>query len=365
MEHNKDLIEKTALEELSPADYYTECCAFLDDFVAQRPKLAGAEVREALTSLTKVLLTDPGERNFDALGTIQRLVQPFLLDDRSSSEPAASVAAALLIFGMAGKSLYFLSKRPHSHQFEKEITRLFVSMSEVRSNIWLFHISAQLAQAGFRIEFIDETEEPTPDFLATRGDVRVFVEANTRTPLRRDIVGIKDALWNAMHGDAKSSGKQIKFRDPQFDPGLIVVDISNCDVNSNETGLPPRLKLLAGALVFQNELGRIYDISRDPEFFDQPENTGNVVEFAVRYFHEMAAINRYHVRALLVGISMGVGTFEKGVLGAPKGALMVVDSRCPQLALQELSRQIFLVDTQSPLPIGRCKAETSTDVSTR
>jgi hypothetical protein len=102
--------------------------------------------------------------------------------------------------------------------------------------------------------------------------------------------------------------------------------------------------------VIQNEQGRIYDISRDPEFFDQPENTGNVVEFAVRYFHQMAAVNRYHVRALLVGISMGIRTVEKGVLGAPKGSVMVVDSRYPQLALQELSRQIYLVDTQSPLP---------------
>ena len=102
--------------------------------------------------------------------------------------------------------------------------------------------------------------------------------------------------------------------------------------------------------MIQNEQGRIYDISRDPEFFDQPENTGNVVEFAVRYFHQMAAVNRYHVRALLVGISMGIRTVEKGVLGAPKGSVMVVDSRYPQLALQELSRQIYLVDTQSPLP---------------
>ena len=350
MEHDKDVIEKTALEDLSPADYYTECCAFLDDFLAKRPKLAGAEVREVLTSLLNVLLTEPDLRNFDALATMRRLVSPFFLDNQSSSESAASLVAALFLFGMAGKSLYFLSKQSHSHQFENEIARLFVSMSEVRSNIWLFHTSAQLAQAGFMIEFIAEAETPTPDLLAIRKDVRVFVEANTRAPMRRDIAAIKDALWNVMHGDAKSSGKQIKFEDPKFDPGLIVVDISNCDVNSNETGLPPHLKLRSDALVIQNEQGRIYDISRDPEFFDQPENTGNVVEFAVRYFHQMAAVNRYHVRALLVGISMGIRTVEKGVLGAPKGSVMVVDSRYPQLALQELSRQIYLVDTQSPLP---------------
>ena len=237
MMHNGNFIEKTALEEASPADYYTECSAFLDDFLAQRPKLADAEVRDILTSLNKVLLTDPSLRNFDGLATLQRLTDPFLFDDGSSSEPAASVAAALFLFGMAGKALYFLSKQSHSHQFEKEIARLFAGVSEVRSNIWLFHTSAQLAQKGFQIEFIPEGRTPTPDFLATRGNVKVFVEANTRRPAQRDIRGIKDALWNVMHGNAKSGGKQVKFRDPQFDPGLIVVDISNCNVNSNETGL--------------------------------------------------------------------------------------------------------------------------------
>ena len=73
--------------------------------------------------------------------------------------------------------------------------------------------------------------------------------------------------------------------------------------------------------------------------FNQQENTGNVIEYAIRYFHEMASTNKYHVRALLVGISMGVMTFGKGILGAPKGSIMVVDSRYPQLALQELSHK--------------------------
>jgi hypothetical protein len=353
MKYGKDVIENTLLEELSPADYYAECCAFLEEFVAQRPKLAGAEVLAALDSLMSLLSRDPGKREFDATVTIQQLVSPFLFDSRSSSEAAASAVAALFLFGMAGKSLYFLSRQKHAHQFEKEISRFFVDIPTVRSNIWLFHTSAQLAQAGFKIEFVAESKDPTPDFLATAGNLNLFVEANARTSRQRDIEGIKDALWNVMHGDEKSSGKQLKFWDPGFDPGLIVLDISNCDVNANDTGLPPHLKLLRDAFVADNKLGRIYDISRDPDFFDQPANLGNVVEYAVRYFHAMAAQDRYHVRALLVGISMGVRTVEKGILGAPKGSLMVVDSRYPQLALQQLSRQIYLVNTRSPLPDSR------------
>jgi hypothetical protein len=349
MDNEQGFIDNTALEELCPADYYTECCAFLQKFLLQRPRLAGAEVQHILNTLMEVLLAEPSVRNFDAVNEIQRLVKPFLFDEQSSSEPAASVIAALFLFGMAGKALYFLTKQSQSHQFEKEVQRLFTSMSEVRSNVWLFHTSAQLIQAQFQIDFIAESGQPTPDFLATQGPLKIFVEANARTPARRDISGIKDALWNVMHGDSKSGGKQIKFRDAQFEPGLIVVGISNCDVNSNSTGLPPHMKLRPDAIVVQNERGRIYDIFRDPEFFDQRENTGNVVEFAIRYFHRMAKSNRYHARALLVGISMGVRTFEKGVLGTPKGSIMVVDSRYPQLAVQELSRQIYLVDTRLPL----------------
>jgi hypothetical protein len=65
-----------------------------------------------------------------------------------------------------------------------------------------------------------------------------------------------------------------------------------------------------------------------------------------------AEYERYRVRALLIGISMGVGTAEEGVLGRPKGAIMIVDSRYPQLALRELATQIYLVDTQSSLPLA-------------
>jgi hypothetical protein len=171
------------------------------------------------------------------------LFKPFQVDDHSSSEPGASETAALFLYGMAGKSLYFLSKQAQNSQFETELIRLFQDFDNVRSNVWLFHVSARMAQAGFQIRFIPESAEPTPDFVATLGDTTIYVEANTRNPTAREIDGIKDALWNVMHGSARSGGKQIKFKDAAYDPGLIVVDVSNCDVDSNETGLPSHIKL--------------------------------------------------------------------------------------------------------------------------
>jgi hypothetical protein len=102
------------------------------------------------------------------------------------------------------------------------------------------------------------------------------------------------------------------------------------------------------AFVANDSKGRVYDLSRDPDFFEQPANTGNIVEFAIRYFHSMATVGRYCVRALLIGISLGIHE-NAGVLGAPKGSILFVDSRYPQLALRQLSRMIYLIDTQKPL----------------
>lgn len=348
MTYNAGLIEKTVLEEQDPAVYYKECCEFLADFIAKRQKLIGTQVQTALTELLQNLKTAPEHRRFERPELTKRLTSGFRLGSTSSAEPAEAFLAALFLFGMVGKSLYFISKRPQSAQFDEEVRRLFEDMNQFRGNLWLFYTAGQLAQSGFGVEFIPESNVRTPDYRATKGSLTVFVEASARSQSHTTIKGLEDILWNLMHGDA-SSGKQIKFVDPSFDPGLIVVDVSNSDVNANSTGLESQMKLHPGAFVHRNDQGFVYDISRDPEFFAQLHNTGNVVELSVRFFHMMAETGRYAVRALLVGISMGIGQ-TAGTFNAKRGAIMVVDSRYPQLALQELARGIYLVDTQKPLP---------------
>jgi hypothetical protein len=346
--YNARLIEEVELEENDSTGYYVECCKFFRAFGLERPNIIGTDVQVTLDALLDMLLSPPEHRELGSVKSLDRLVRPFLANECPSVESGASEAAALLLLGMAGKALYFLSKQTHSSQFEMELARLFRDVEDLRSNLWLFHLSARTAQAGFQISFIPEGKEPTPDFAATRGGLTVYVEANTRNPAAKAIDGIRDALWNVMHGSAKSGGKQIKFKDRAYDPGLIVVDISNCDADSNETGESPHVKLLSDALK-RTRSGWIYDLSLDPQFFEHRENTGNIVEYAIRYFHQMADYNRYCVRALLIGVSMAVRTTGPGVLGAPKGAMMIVDSLYPQLALPELASQIYLVDTRAPL----------------
>jgi hypothetical protein len=45
---------------------------------------------------------------------------------------AVGETAALFLFGMAGKSLYFLSKQAQNSQFETELVRLFQDLAQFR-----------------------------------------------------------------------------------------------------------------------------------------------------------------------------------------------------------------------------------------
>jgi hypothetical protein len=67
----------------------------------------------------------------------------------------------------------------------------------------------------------------------------------------------------------------------------------------------------------------------------------------------MAATGRYFVRALLVGISMGIRE-NAGNFDARKGDVMFVDSRYSNLALQELA--IYLVDTRKTPSVNMSSA---------
>ena len=118
---------------------------------------------------------------------------------------------------MVGKSVYFISKKPQSAQFEEELQRLFEDLNQLRGNLWLFYSAGRLAQSGFGIDFIAESDVRTPDYRATRASITIFVEANAQSLSHTKIEGLPDILWNVMHGDANSGGKQIKFIDASFD----------------------------------------------------------------------------------------------------------------------------------------------------
>lgn len=323
-------IEDRSLELADTTTYYVECCAFLDEFLDGHEKLAGQEIRQKVRQLLEWMCSPPEERIADA---------------------AQDVAIDLHLFGMIGKAVYFCRDEWDNPQFVEEIRRLFSDYNQFRGNLWLFYTAGMFAREGFAIEFLAEQSKEglqTPDYRASRDGLSVSVEANARSQAHKDINNIAGLLWEVMHG-GKESGKQLKFVDPKYDPGMIVVDVSNCDVTANATGLPPHVKLRKDACVACNDRGFVYSLDKDPDFFGQLQNTGNLVEYGIRYFHMMSEKNRYCVRAILIGMAMKIVS-ESDNVAAPKGSVLIVDSRYPQLAIQELSRSIYLVDTQKPLP---------------
>jgi hypothetical protein len=322
-------IEDASLEAGDATAYFVECCVFLDEYLDNRSDLADQEIRQKVRDLLEWVCADPADRNANA---------------------AQDVAIDLHLFGLVGKALYFLQGQAHAPQLREEVRRFFSDINQVRGNAWLFYMAGMFARAGFEIEFIVELGGmalKTPDFRARRESLTVFVEANARSQALSNIDDIATLLWDVTHGD-KSNGKQLKFVDPQYDPGIIAVDVSRCNVNANSTNLPPLVKLKKDALIVQNSEGFVYDLRKDPEFFKQLENTGNLIEYAIRYFHSMAEKNLYCVRALLVGMALKI-VAQGDTVSAPKGSVLIVDSRYPELAIQNLSRAIYLVDTQNPL----------------
>jgi len=333
MELIEKIIRATERESTAAAEYYAACVVYLHTFLASRPRLSHADVRDRVETLYRWFTEPP-----DAAG----------ISDASHPE---DLITDLLLFGMIGKALYFLS-RQSSSQFLKEATRLFQSVEQMRSNIWLFHTAGQLAQAGFDIHFIPEAKgQPikTPDYTASRGDIRFHIEATTRSQAYTNIQDIDQLLWEILMGG--DNGKALKFTDPQFDPGVIAADLSQCDLNANATGLSPRVKLQPNAfVVYPHPHSFVYDVTKDPTFFNQSNNTGNVVEYAIRYFQRLDK-KKYFVRGLLIGTSMGLVVKGERV-SSPKGAMMVLDHRYSSLAIPELAPAIYLVEAE-PADLGQ------------
>jgi hypothetical protein len=322
-----DIIRDAELESTDTMRYYAACLGYLWGILQGNPCLGDRDTRERVEILYRWFFESPEETGD--------------LDGKHLEE----LSIDLLLYGMIGKALFFLNGRS-SGQFAKEAVRLLQTkdINQMRGNIWLFQTAGRLAQGGVDIHFIPERDGRTPDFTASRGEIRFHVEANTRSQLYRDIRDIRNLIWKLLHdGD---NGKAVKFLLPEFDPGVIAVDVSGCDVTANSTGLPPFMKLRPQAIREQREDFRVYDVTQDPNFFAQLENTGNIVECAIRYFQRLDK-SKYFVRGLLVGFALKL--IKQGDrLSSPKGAFMVLDHRYANLAIPELAPSMYLVDAEPP-----------------
>ena len=220
--------------------------------------------------------------------------------------PAANEGATIdmYLFGMLGQAIYFLRNQA-TPQFREELWRLSNNVDQIRGSLWLFYTAGKFGAAGFNVEFIQERggqEERTPDYRAERNTTRVFVEASARSQVYQAVHEQSRLLWELLRGDRRH-GKQVKFESSDYDPGMIVVDLSGCNVNVREDELQAVAELRNEAVVVQNDNGFVYDTTRDPAFFFRPLNAGNVLRRAIDYFQQVDK-STYKVRALLVAQSL-------------------------------------------------------------
>lgn len=331
VDFDPSVIENIALEESDTTTYYIECMAFLEQFLAQTPRVRNSALHRQLLDLLGYWATPPEDRN-----------------------PAADedVMIDTHLFGMMGQAIYFV-RNQSSAQFREELWRLSNNINQIRGNLWLFYTAGKFRIAGFGVDFIQEQggrEERTPDYRADRNATRVFVEASARSQVYQAVREQSRLLWELLHGDRRH-GKQVKFESADYDPGMIVVDLSGCNVNTRDDELPAVAELRQEAIVVRNDKGFVYDTTRDPAFFYRPQNASNVLRRAIDYFQQVDK-STYKVRALLVAQSLRLVRVQGG-LAAPKQSVLIVDHNYPDLAIQELARAVYLV---SPTDEGRLEA---------
>ena len=318
------LIEDVEKEDTDTHAYYVECMAFLDDYLGQDQSLRKAPLKTNVVALLEYW-SDP-DRN-------PSCIEDALIDT--------------FLFGPIGQAIYFL-KDSSSPQFKKELLRLFKDINQLRGNFWLLYTAARFKIANFDIRFIDDGKLEsikTPDFAVTRGATRAFIEANARSQAFATASDQGSVLWEVLHG-GKKVGKQLKFTADEYDPGIIALDLSLCKLTVNDDGLDPVAELLRDAIVSGTPKRFIYDTSTDPAFFLRPHNNNNVLRLAIDYF-QMIDKERYKVRGLLIGQSMRLVRTGDG-MAAPKRAVLIVDKRYPELAIQELATAVYLVEPAPP-----------------
>lgn len=316
--HDPAIIEDVSREETDTIHYYVECMAFFDHYLSQDDKLKDMPLRKKVEELLE-----------------------YWCDDNRNPDCIEDASIDLLLFGMISQAIYFL--QGSSGQFKKELQRICSDLDHIRSNVWLFYTASKLKRAGFEIEFIKELGQKTPDYEARRGTDRLFVEANTRAQHYQKIDEVAQALWELLHGPS-GRGKQLKFEEAGYDPGLIVFDVSHFDLEANETRALPVLDLRVSAFETQNADGFVYNTVKDPSFFLRPQNNGNVISYAIDYFQQVNK-SKYKVRALLIGRCMRLARM-KGGIAAPKDAVLIVDHRFRNLVVQDLAKAVYLVEPE-------------------
>ncbi|MCE9583214.1 MAG: hypothetical protein K8T20_12045 [Planctomycetes bacterium] len=147
------------------------------------------------------------------------------------TDKASKTVEAIFRWGWLGYSLWKLrSFRSPVYDFElRELAgadrRTEDGARRLRSHGFTFSAAAHFAGKGFSVDFIKAGLKPAPDFFISRNNDRFPCEATTKAPTGKIGPG-HDVATYFSHVHAAITEKKPKFREAQYDHGVLLVDVS-------------------------------------------------------------------------------------------------------------------------------------------
>lgn len=313
-----------AREEKDSAGFWFMACEYLLDYLGQDDRLRTTPFYDKL---------------FELVGFCREQI----INSGNTRKNAENAALDLFYFGTVAKAVWYVTEK-EDPQFRRELLRFAKDPDGAIGNHYLFYIAGTLGAHSYRIGFVPEagkTGEKTPDLWAEKNGRKTWIEANAKQPTRaidtpekvRQL--IRDAIGE----------KKLKFTNPSFAPGLIVVDVSPIADQINAPGTFGQAPLISlrpeTCYPLPADGGFLCRLYEDAAWATRPENQGNVFAFLVEEFSAVDR-TRFHVAQCLVTISRRVVASPSG-LSFPRQHQLIVDKNSENIALTELSKSVYVV----------------------
>jgi hypothetical protein len=314
-EVDAELLSDWRNEELNPHHYAYFACASLANWVEADGDLRNGRLHQHLTEQLAYWETD--------------------LRDRDRTQAKAHYMD-LHLLSFAGRTVF----RKHGlveRQLRRELRRLSDDPNQIVGTQYLFYMAAVLLERDFEVSFVpEERDARTPDLEARKAGRHVFIEANAKQPYRPPMAPgeVQRALQTAI------DEKKLKFADPRFSPGMLVVDVTMQYTVPNETGLVRLVKWHSDALS-QQDGANVVRLERDPGWSSRPENTGNIVSYLLDAFASIDR-TRYHVQQALLTITRDAW-YSGNEMTVPTAHLLVLERGAESNALFEITKLAYVL----------------------
>lgn len=246
----------------------------------------------------------------------------------------------LLVAGAVGKALYFLEMPAAKGQMRKELLRLANDVEQFIGNYYLFSLVGLLASKGNNVEFVEERNTKTPDLRITNAFGYYYIEANARQPHWV----ISDNTQKRQQIKALIEEKRPKFNNPCFRPGIIAGEVTLITSIYDSEGTQSSIKLLRDTQETLSPGITLYYLDRDPGWQEIEANINSMLRHVVEEYSLQD--NKDYVAGIYLSIVRQVYISGTSYY-APRGALLLVDSKETAEKCSALNNVIYVVNKES------------------